>query len=58
MRNKMWLFTKNINTDKLFKKLDHYMIDPFKMIRKKNILLSIQLDKMHKNRENFHSNIL
>ena len=37
----MWLSTKYISTNQLSKKLDHKMIGPFKVIRKKNILLKL-----------------
>ena len=39
--DKVWLFTKNINTDQSSKKLNHKMIGSFKVIKKKNILLKL-----------------
>ena len=32
IRDKIWLSTKNINTNQLSKKLDHKIIDPFEII--------------------------
>ena len=39
----MLLFTKNISTDQLSKKLDHKIINSFKVIEKKDISLELQL---------------
>lgn len=41
--DKIWLSTKNINTDQPSKKLDHKMICSFEVIKKKDILLELQL---------------
>ena len=54
----MWLSTKNINTNKLSKKLDHKMIDPFEVIGKKGISLELQLPQAIKIYNVFHLNLL
>ena len=37
----MWLFTKNISTDQLSKKLDYKIIGFFKVIKKKGISIEL-----------------
>ena len=54
----MWLFTQNINTKHPFKTLDYKMIALFKVIRKKNILLKLQIPQALKIHNNFHLNLL
>lgn len=54
----MWLFTKNIDIDKLFKKLDHKMMNLLDIIGKKNILLKLQLYQAIKIHHVFHPNFL
>lgn len=41
MEDKIWLLTKNICSDQLFKKLNHKIIGLFEIIRKKSILLEL-----------------
>lgn len=53
----MWLSTKKINTDRLFKKLNHKIIDYFEVIRKKDILLELQLPQAIKIHNFFHPNL-
>ena len=54
----MWLSTKNINTNQPSKKLDHKIISPFKVIRKKDILLELQLPQAIKIHNVFYPNLL
>ena len=54
----MWLSRKNINTDQSFKKLDYKMIGFFEIIRKKSILLELQLPQTIKIYNVFHLNLL
>ena len=54
----MWLSTKNISTDWPSKKLDYKMIGSFKVIKKKCILLELQLPQTIKIHNVFHPNFL
>lgn len=54
----MWLSTENIITDQSSLKLDHKMIDIFKVIRKKDISLKLQLLQAMKLNNVFHLNIV
>ena len=56
--DKVWLFTKNISTDRPSKKLDHKMIGPFDVIGKKSISLELQLPQAMKIHNVFHPNLL
>lgn len=56
IRDKILLFTKNISTNQLSKKLVHKMISSFKVIRKKNILLELQPSEAMKIYNGFYSN--
>ena len=56
--DKIWLFSKNISTDRLSKKLDYKMIDFFNVIGKKNISLELQLPQAMKIYNVFHPNLL
>ena len=56
--DKVWLSTKNISTDRPFKKLDHKMIGHFDIIGKKDILLELQLPQAMKIHNVFHLNLL
>ena len=57
IRDKVWLSTKNISTNQLFKKLDHKMIGLFNVIRKKSILLELQFPQAIKIHNVFHLNL-
>ena len=55
----MWLFTKNISTNQLAKKLYHKIIGFFEVIKKKNnISLKLQLFQAIKIYNNFQPNLL
>ena len=54
----MWLSTKNISIDQLFKKLDYKMIDLFEVIGKKSISLELQLPQAIKIHNVFQPNLL
>ena len=56
IRDKIWLSIKNISIDQPLKKLDYKMIDPFKVIKKKDILLKLQLPQVMKIYNVFHLN--
>lgn len=56
IRDKVWLFTKNINTDQTSKKLDYKIIDFFEVIGKKSISLELQLPQTMKIHNIFHPN--
>ena len=58
IRNKVWLSTKNSSTNQLYKKLDYKIIGPFDVIRKKGILLKLQLSQARKIHNVFHLNLL
>ena len=58
IRDKVWLSTKNISIDRPSKKLDHKMIGPFDVIRKKGISLELQLPQAMKIHNVFHPNLL
>ena len=58
IRDKVWLSTKNISTDRPSKKLDHKMIGPFDVIGKKGISLELQLLQAMKIHNVFHLNLL
>ena len=54
----MRLSVKNISTNQLSKKLDYKMISPFEVIKKKSILLKLQLPQAMKIYNVFHPNLL
>ena len=56
--DKVWLSTRNINTDRPFKKLDHKMLGLFKVIRNKGVSIELQLPQSIKIHNVFHSNLL
>lgn len=57
-RDKVWLLTKNISIDRSSKKLDYKIIDFFKVIGMKDILLELQLFQAIKIYNVFYFNLL
>ena len=58
VRDKVWLSTRNLTTDRLSKKLDHKILGPFKVIGNKNVFIELQLLQSMKIHNVFHSNLL
>ena len=58
IRDKMWLSTRNINTDQTSKKLLYNMIGLFEVIEKKDISLELQLPQTIKIYNVFNLNLL
>ncbi len=46
--DKVWLFTRNITTDRPSKKLDHKMLGPFEVIGNKGVAVELQLPQSMK----------
>jgi hypothetical protein len=40
IKNQVWLFTKNIQIDRSFRKLDHKMLESFKILKKETICIN------------------
>jgi hypothetical protein len=51
MKDQVWLFIRNIQIDRSFRKLDHKMIKSFKILKKRNNLYKLDLS----NEMNIHS---
>lgn len=58
MKNKVQLFTKDINIDQPFKKVNYKMIGFFEVIGQKKILLKLQFLQAMKIYNVFHPNLL
>ncbi len=43
IKNQVWLSIKNIQIDRSFRKLDHKMLESFKMLKKKNNSYKLEL---------------
>lgn len=56
IRDKVWLFSKNIDSDRFSKKLDHKMISSFEIVGKKDISSKLKLSQVIKIYNIFHSN--
>ena len=58
IRDKVWLSTRTITTNRLSKKQDHKMLGPFEVIRNKDISIKLQLLQSIKIYNVFHLNLL
>ena len=56
--DKVWLFTKNIHTERLSKKLDHKRIGPYKVIKLVDSLYRLELPTSIQIHNVFYSNLL
>ena len=57
IRDKIWLSTRNITTDRPFKKLDHKILGFFKIIRNKRVVVELQLPQLMKIYNVFYPNL-
>ena len=58
MRDQVFLFSKNITTDRSFKKLKDKMLDPFPIVKKVETSYELQLPQIMKVHNVFHLNLL
>jgi hypothetical protein len=58
VENQVWLFTKNIQIDRSFKKLDHKMLESFKILKKRNNSYKFELSIEMNIHSVFHISLL
>jgi hypothetical protein len=58
VENQVWLFTRNIQIDRLFKKLDHKMLESFKILKKKDNSYKLELSIEINIHSMFHISLL
>jgi hypothetical protein len=58
VKNQVWLFTKNIQIDRSFRKLDHKMLESFKILKKRNTSYKLQLSIEMNIHSMFHISLL
>jgi hypothetical protein len=58
IENQVWLFSKNIQIDRLFRKLDHKMLESFKILKKKDNLYKLELSVEMNIHSVFHISLL
>jgi hypothetical protein len=58
MRNRVWLSIKNIQIDRSFKKLDHKMLESFKILKKRNSSYKLELSIEMNIHSMFHISLL